>query len=79
MLLLFKTAGYHCGGAGCVTVFVRHVCMYVNVHVSMYVTMCVYVTSQGGRMSRMPASCSGRSGNPKIAGSSLETTGSKPS
>ena len=29
-------------------------------------------------MSRAPTSCSGRSGNPKIAGSSLEPAGLKP-
>ena len=34
-------------------------------------------TSQGGRMSRAPASHSGRLGNPKIAGSNLEPAGLK--
>ena len=37
-----------------------------------------YETSKGGRMSRMPASRSERSGNPKIVGLSPEYVGSKP-
>ena len=36
------------------------------------------LTSLGGQMSRVPASHSGRSGNPKIAGSRLEPASSKP-
>ena len=47
--------------------------MYINT----YLTVSL-LTSQGGRMSRAPASCSGRSGNMKIEGSSLEPVGSKP-
>ena len=35
-------------------------------------------TSRGGRLSRAPSSRSGRSGNPKIVGSSPEIAGSKP-
>ena len=38
----------------------------------------IKVTSQGGRMSRAPTSHSARSGNLKIAGSSLEPAALKP-
>ena len=38
----------------------------------------VFITSRGGRMSRASASCCGRSENPKITGSSLEPTDTKP-
>ena len=46
-------------------------------HISEYSTHC-HVTSQGGRISRAPASRSGRSENPKIAGSSPESAALKP-
>ena len=36
------------------------------------------LNSRGGRMSRAPASLSGRSANPKMVDSSLELMGSKP-
>ena len=36
------------------------------------------VASRGGQMSRVPTSHLGKSGNPKIAGLSLEPTGLKP-
>ena len=43
-----------------------------------YIVATSKITSRGGRMSRAPASHFGRSGNPKIAGSSPEPVGSKP-
>ena len=56
----------------------------VSSHNSTTITNIIYSesvknnTSQGGRMSRVPASYSWKSGNPKIAGSSPESTGLNP-
>ena len=50
----------------------------LQIHVKQSSSIVPYKTSWGGRMSRLPTYWSGRSGNPKIAGLSLEPAGLKP-
>ena len=54
------------------------VCTYVFMYIYVYVYIRLYVTSQDGRMSRVLACQSGRSGNAKIMGLSLEHAALKP-
>ena len=73
----------------CVIVCARGVCgvrVFYLVHVvsvrgarSACTRCLVFGTSRDGQMSRASASCFGRSGNQKFAGSNLDLTVSKPS
>ena len=56
--------------------FKRKINSTTYIQITHYVAhLTIHLTSRGGQMSRVPASPSGRFGNPKIAGLSLEPTG----
>ena len=52
-----------------------HTTTYTQIHTQMHTHTVTHTeTSRGGRMSRAPTSRSGRSGNPKVAGSNPDLT-----